>query len=855
MTSAVHRAGWAKSVTRAAAALTAVAGVAAATPGLRPHAPTVARHPAALEARAGARRAGATGAVTVNRQGVQGAVRSDGSPGARQLLDRYCVTCHNQKLRTAGLALDTADLTDVGADAAVWERVVRKVRLNAMPPPGRPRPDRAAYSALATYLETSLDRAAARRPNPGRTEALHRLNRAEYQNAIRDLFALEIDVASLLPADEADRHGFDNVASVLSVSPALLDRYVTAANRISRLAAGLPPSGTVIEQYQVPLNLQQDDRLSEELPFGSRSGVAIRHHFPVDAEYLIKIRLQTNYVDYIRGLDEAHALEVRLDGRRVTQFTVGGDAPGSPAPASYEGNIFGEPAWERYMHEADAGLEVRVPVRAGSHAITVSFPREVFEADGVLQPPQSGFALAVNAVPDGLPAVGSVSISGPYGPVGGGTTASQRRLFLCYPKHRGEEAGCAQTIVSTLARRAYRRPATRAELETLLGFFREGRAEGTFETGIQSAVERLLVDPNFLFRIESDPPAVASGAAYRLTDFELASRLSFFLWSSVPDDELLDVAARGALGHERQLEAQVRRLLEDPRSKALTDNFIGQWLYLRNLKSLYPDPDLFPEFDDNLREAMQRETELFFESQLHDDRSVTELLSANYTFLNERLARHYGIPNIYGNRFRRVTLDDRRRHGLLGHGSLLTVTSYPNRTSPVLRGKWLLENIVGSPPPPPPPDVPALPERGEGGELATVRERLEQHRKNPACSVCHAPMDPLGFALENFDAVGGWRSTDAGAAIDASASLPDGSQFTGPAGLREVLLGQPEQFARTVTEKLLMYALGRGLEHYDLPAVRAITRDAARRDYRWSSIVLGIVKSTPFQMRTSMEKP
>ena len=660
----------------------------------------------------------------------------------------------------------------------------------------------------------------------------------------------------MLPADEADRHGFDNMARVLSVSPALLDRYVTAANKISRLAVGLPPSGPVIEQYQVPLNLQQDDRLSEELPFASRGGIAIRHHFPVDAEYLIKVRLQTNYVDYIRGIDGAHAIEVRLDGRRVRQFTVGGKAPGNPAPASYEGNIFGEPAWERYMHEADAGLEVRVPVHAGPHTIAVSFPRELWEAEGVLQPRQSGFALAINAVPDGNPAIGSVTIHGPYGVAGPGTTASRRKIFLCYPTNAGDESSCAKSILSALARRAYRRPATREEVDTLLEFYTTGRAEGTtFEAGIQSAIERLLVDPNFLFRIEADPPKVPPGTGYRLTDFELASRLSFFLWSSIPDDELLDAAARGRLRDEKVLEGQVRRMLADARSKALTDNFVGQWLYLRNIRTLYPDPDVFPEFDENLREAFQRETELFFESQLREDRSVPELLSANYTFVNERLARHYQIPNIYGNRFRRVTLDDPRRGGLLGHASLLTVTSYPNRTSPVLRGKWLLENIVGNPPPPPPPDVPALPDRGEDGKLATVRERLEHHRKNPACAVCHAPMDPLGFALENFDAIGGWRSTDAGAAIDASGALPGGSRFAGPAGLREVLLGQREQFVRTVAEKLLMYALGRGVEYYDLPVVRKITREAAASDYRWSSIVLGIVKSTPFQMRRSLEEP
>ena len=818
-------------LTRALAVLLVLVGVIGVSPEARHGSPQLQRT-AAVAPAASVERAGSA---------VEG----------RALLDKYCVTCHNQKLRTAGLTLDTVDPANVGAGADVWEKVVRKVRMDAMPPPGRPRPDQAAADAFAAYLETSLDRAAAASPNPGRTETLHRLNRTEYQNAIRDLLALDVDVTSLLPADEADKHGFDNMAGILSVSPTLLDRYVTAANKISRLAVGLPPSGPVNEVYQLPLNLQQDDRLSEDLPFGSRGGLAVRHHFPVDGEYLIKIRLQTNYVDYIRGIDIAHDIDVRLDGRRVQQFTVGGDAPGKPAPASYEGNIFGDPAWERYMHEADAGLEIRIPVRAGPHVVAVTFPRELWEADGVLQPRQSGFALAINAVPDGNPAVGSVTISGPYGDGSAGATASRRKIFICQPTRSGDEASCAQTILSTLARRAYRRPVTKREVETLLSFYKLGRAEGTFDAGIQAAIERLLVDPNFVFRIERDPAKAAPGAVYQLTDFELASRLSFFLWSSIPDDELLDLAARGKLRDPKVLEGQVVRLLADGRSKALTDNFVGQWLYLRNIRTVYPDPDVFPEFDDNLRDALQRETELFFESQLREDRSMTELLSANYTFLNERLARHYQIPNVYGNRFRRVTLSDARRGGLLGHGSLLTVTSYPNRTSPVLRGKWLLENFVGNPPPPPPPDVPALPDRGEGGKVASVRERLEQHRKNPACSTCHAPMDPLGFALENFDAIGGWRSTEAGSAIDASGALPNGSKFEGPAELREVLLGQREQFVRTVTEKLMMYALGRGVEYYDLPVIRQITREAAPKDYRWSSIIAGIVKSTPFQMRRS----
>jgi len=771
----------------------------------------------------------------------------------RAVLDRYCVTCHNERLKTAGLTLDSLDVTKVPEGAETWEKVIRKLRAGAMPPPGRPRPEPAFYDTFASYLETSLDRAAAGRPNPGRTETFHRLNRTEAKNAIRDLFALDVDVAALLPADAADQHGFDNMAGVLSVSPALLERYITVARRVSRLAIGLPPIPT-IDTYNVPLNLLQDDRLSEDLPFGSRGGMAFRHTFPVDGEYLIKIRLQTNYVGYARGLDEAHRLELRLDGVRIKEFTVGGEAPGRPAPASYEGNIFGDPEWENYMQHADEGLEVRIPVRAGPRVVAVSFPRELWEWEGVQQPREFGFALAINSVPDGNPALGGIDIAGPYSVNSPGDTPSRRKVFACRPSRPADEEACATQILSTLARRAYRRPVTDEDVETLLSFYQEGRREGSFDVGIQAGIERVLAAPDFIFRIERDPAGVAPGTPYRLTDLELASRLSFFLWSSIPDDELLDAAVRGKLKDPKVLGQQVRRMLVDSRSKALIDNFVGQWLYLRNIGTVYPDPYEYPEFDDSLREAFQRETELFVESQIREDRSVVDLLSANYTFVNERLARHYGIPNIYGSRFRRVTLQQpEQRGGLLGQGSLLTVTSYPNRTSPVLRGKWLLENILGAPTPPPPPDVPSLPERGEGNKPASVRERLELHRRNPTCAVCHSQMDPLGFALENFDAIGGWRTIGEGRRpIDASGALPSGTKFAGLSGLRSVLLDRREQFVKTVSEKLLMYALGRGVEYYDLPAARKIVRDAASTDYRWSSVIVGIVSSAPFQMRRSL---
>jgi hypothetical protein len=776
---------------------------------------------------------------------------ADGSAAGRAFLDQYCLTCHNSRLRTAGLALDGKDVANVPAAAEVWEKVVRRLRAGAMPPPGARKPHQAASDAFVSYLERSLDLASAARPNPGRTEALHRLNRAEYQNAIRDLLALDVDAASLLPADAADQHGFDNIASVLSISPALLERYVSAARKISRLAVGLPPQPT-IDTYDVPLTLSQEDLMSEDLPFGSRGGAAIRHNFAVDGEYAFRIRLQTNYVGYIRGLDRPHLVQLRIDGAQIRQFSVGGEAKGGPAPYSYEGNIVGDPAWERYMQHADEALQLRVPLRAGVHVVGVSFLREQWEREGILQPRQFGFPLAVNAVPDGNPGLGSLEIAGPYNVSGPGDSPSRRRIFVCRPERRSEEERCARRILSELVQRAYRHPASSADLQLLMRFYRAGRAEASFDDGIQAALERLLAGPDFLFRIERDPARLAAGTAYQISDLELASRLSFFLWSSIPDDPLLDVARRGKLREPAMLEEQVRRMLRDPRSNALTENFAGQWLYLRNMRTAHPDPETFPEFDDSLREALQRETELFVDSQIHGDRSVPELLSANYTFLNERLARHYGIPNVYGSRFRRVTLSNTdQRGGLLGHGSLLTVTSYPNRTSPVLRGKWLLENILGTPPPPPPPNVPALPERGDGGKPASVRDRLELHRKSPACSVCHSQMDPLGFALENFNAIGAWRLTgEAGTPIDSSGTLSTGVKFEGVAGLRTVLLNRREEFVRTVSEKLLTYALGRRLEYYDMPAVRAIARDAARDDYRWSALTIGIAKSAPFQMRT-----
>jgi hypothetical protein len=770
------------------------------------------------------------------------------------LLKQYCYGCHNQKLKTAGLALDALDPAEAGAQPEVWEKVVLKLQAGSMPPAGLPRPEAGTYAALASYFEGELDRAAAARPDPGRTETFHRLNRAEYRNAIRDLLALDVDVTQLLPSDDTGKYGFDNVAEVLSVSPVLLDRYLRAARKISRLAVGLAPVAPVADTFSVPHMLYQNERLSEDLPIGSQGGIAIHYTFPADGEYGIKIRLQRNYVDYIRGLGSPSQIDVRIDGVRVRRFTIGGEAPGNPAPVSFEGNILGTPDWETYMLEADFGLELRLPVNAGERVVGVSFLRKRMEDDGVRQPAQVGFPLAINAWYDGNAAIDTVEIAGPYTPTGTGDTASRRRVFTCRPS-RANDTTCAERIIAALARRAYRGHVTADDMATLMEFYRQGAArpaDGGFEGGIQAALERILADPGFLFRVERDPARIAPATPYKIGDLDLASRLSFFLWGSIPDDELLDLAARGTLSAPATLERQVRRMLADRRATAIVDNFAEQWLYLRNLRDITPDPELFPDFDDNLRSGFEQETRMFIESQLREDRSVVDLLDADYTFVNERLARHYGIRGVVGERFRRVSLSGSERRGLMGQGAILAVTSYPTRTSPVLRGKWLLENILGTPPPPPPPNVPGLPEKGEGGRPVSVRERLERHRKNPVCASCHAQMDPLGFALEHYDAIGAWREHAEGrSTIDSSGTLSDGTRFEGLDGLRTVLVTRRDRFVRTVTEKLMSYALGRGMQPYDMPAVRRIMRASKDGNYRWSSIVLGIVTSPPFLMRRS----
>ena len=778
----------------------------------------------------------------------------------RRLLDQYCVTCHDTRRRTAGLALDAVDVAQLGEHAEVWEKVVLKLRAGSMPPAGMPRPDAGAAHAVSEWLESSLDRAAAARPDPGRTP-IRRLTRTEYVHAIRDLFALEIDGPALLPADNSDR-GFDSMARGLSLSPLLLDRYMAAARRIGRLAVGdhtMSPAFAA-KTYDPPNKLFQAGRMGEDLPFGSRGGVAVRHSFPLDGEYSARIRLQRTTYDYIRGLSEPQQLEVRLDGRRIALFAVGGEDKGTPAPVSFAGDITAttSTAWEEYLHSGDAGLAVRFAAEAGPHTVAVSFLRRRSEPEGALQPPLSGFSLGINETltsPSGIPeaAVDSVDISGPYSAAPAAATPSRRKIFVCQPRNLAEEEPCARRILSTVSRRAYRRPTDASDVDTLLGFYAIGRRDGRFETGIQLALERILVDPDFLFHVEPEPVGVAPGAAHRVSGVALASRLSFFLWSSIPDEELLDAAVRGTLHEPAVIDRQVRRMLADPRSKALVDNFADQWLSLRDIRRAAPDPELFPDFDENLREAFAREAELFIDSQVRGDQSVLGLLTANYTFLNERLARHYGIPNVHGTQFRRVTVGgDDRRGGLLGLGGLLMVTSYGDRTSPVIRGRWLLENVLGAPPAPPPDNVPSLKDTGDDGRLLSMRQRMERHRANPVCASCHARMDPLGFALENFDAIGRWRATDeAGAPVDASGAVPDGSRFDGVAGLKGFLLARRGEFVRTVAENLLTYALGREVAFYDRPALRAITREAAQHGHRWSSIILSITKSPPFQMRRS----
>ena len=757
-------------------------------------------------------------------------------------VNRYCVGCHNSKAKTtataSGVVFDGIDPARIADDSAMWEKVIRKLRTRSMPPTGVPRPDESTYTALVSHLESTLDRAAAAHPNPGRP-SVHRLNRAEYANAVRDLLALEVDPTALLPPDDSV-NGFDNNADMLSVSPALLERYLAAAGTISAIAVGSPNIAASSETYRIRGDASQTGR-NEALPPGTRGGLMALHTFPLDGEYVIKVKLLEINLGSIRGLEYENQLEVTVDGERVLLAPVGGadDYTKSSLNATDVVNALA------------SRLQARVKVQAGQRLVGAAFLQKPAAQGGSrLQPFMRSTLIATDHL--GLPHVENITISGPFNPTGVGDTPTRRRLFICRPGKTQDEAACASKIVSTLARRAYRRPVTAADLSPLMAFYESGRREAGFERGIELAVRAVLVSPQFLFRVERDPAGVAPGSPYRIGDLELASRLSFFLWSSIPDDELLDVAARGQLRNDAVLDAQVRRLLADKRAQALVDNFAGQWLQIRNIRGTTPDKNDFPDFDDNLRQAFERELDLFFDSIIREDRSVLELPTADYTFVNERLAKHYRIPNVYGSDFRRVTLTSDARRGLFGKGGVLLLTSHADRTSPVVRGKWILDNVIGTPPPPPPSVVPPFPDDAPGS-APTVRARMERHRASPACAGCHRLMDPIGLAMENFDAVGAWRSQDAGVAIDASGELTDGTRIDGVNALRDALLTRPEVIVGTTVEKLMIYALGRGVEPYDMPAVRAIVRGAARGGYRFSSIVAGIVTSTPFEMRRARE--
>lgn len=770
----------------------------------------------------------------------------------RAVLDKYCVTCHNQRSKTAGLALDGMDLSKVSGHAESWEKVVRKLRTGAMPPAGMPRPDKPLAASVVSWLETELDRAAFERPNPGRP-TLHRLNRAEYRNAIRDLLALEIDAASLLPADNAG-YGFDNNADALSFSAALTERYLEAAAKISQMALGRlrgsPPSETIY----VPTDRDQMVRFSDDLPWGSRGGLAFRYYFPVDGEYEFQIFPTQVGADGNYKVSAGDQIDVSIDGARIWTKTLDGPL--------FTGRKRGEGGRVVYDKSILGVLRFRAPVKAGSRLVqgylvarTAAFVEDLFDPYARREPYKAQGPTGISSLtvtnPSAKGAVATVET-----PVETKDSPSRTRLLVCRPATAADEATCAGKILATLARRAYRRPVTDEDLQIPLTLYRDGAKKGGFEAGLELGVRSILVSPKFLFRFESQPETTAPNTPYRITDLELASRLSFFLWSSVPDDDLLNTAAGNELHHRAVLDKQVKRMLADPRSEALVSNFAGQWLHVRNVAGLRPSPETLFHFDDNLRQAFERETSMFFESIIRENRTVLDLLDANYTFLNERLARHYGIPGVYGERFRRVALPAGSvRRGLLGQGSILADTSRPNRTSPVIRGKWILENIFGAPPPPPPPNVPELKDERDPRKVLPMREQMAQHRANPVCAGCHAQMDQLGFALENFDAIGEWRNAySSGAAVDAMGELPDGTKFNGPAELRKVLLNHSDEFLTTITEKLLTYALGRGLEATDAPTVRKVKRDAASADYRFAALIQAIVTSTPFQMKMAQQR-
>jgi hypothetical protein len=766
----------------------------------------------------------------------------------RAVLDKYCVTCHNERLKSASIVLEQKDVGHVASDVETWERVVRKLEAGAMPPMGVPRPDAGTLKRVWHGIAAQLDREAAQHPNPGRLP-IHRLNRLEYTNAIRDLLGLEIDGKTLLPADDTG-FGFDNIADVLTVSPGLFERYMLAATKISRLAVEDPALLPQLKSYELPyLSLAQDDRVSEDLPFGSRGGIAVRHYFPLDGEYELRITLHKSDLtasDHVRGLSDPTQIDIRLDRERMKLISIGG---GKRQVAYGYGT---EPDYP------EDGFVVRFAAKSGLHVIGVTLNQDRWKPEGVgvgsLPLTNAGTPLGINSsLQYGRvqATIEKVNVTGPYEAIPPASSLVHRKIFICEPASAASESACATTILARLARVAYRRPVTPDDMQTLMAFYQDGKqADGTFRAGVQTAIGRMLVDPKFLFRLEREPASLKPDQLYQVSDLDLASRLSFFLWSSIPDDQLLTLAEKGQLRNAGVLQQQVRRMLQDPRSDAFLESFFGQWLLTRNVVSQHPDPRVFPEFDESLRRAFLEETRLFLQDQVRTDRPAIELLTANYTFVNERLAQHYGIPGVVGGQFRRVTLSDPARAGLLGQGSILTVTAYNDRTSVVVRGKFILDTILGTPPPPPPADVPPLANTKIEGSL---RQRMELHRKNPVCASCHRNIDPLGFALENFDGVGHYRTMDANAPVDASGSLPDGSTFDGPARFRQLLVDRQDAFLTVLTTKLLTYGMGRGVELFDMPAVRKIIQDARASDDNWSALILGVVQSMPFQMRRAQD--
>jgi hypothetical protein len=773
-------------------------------------------------------------------------------------LNRYCVTCHNEALKTANLLLDKVNLNDLGEDAEVWEKIIGKLSLRAMPPVGLPRPDEDFYVSFLSHLKTELNRISDENPNSGRETATHRLNRTEYTNAIRDLLGVDFDSTAMLPPDNSG--GFDNLGDLLTVSQVLLEKYMAAARMVTRLAIGDPNTGVDSHHYTVDPRLLQDERMSEDLPFGSRGGLAVDHRFPVDGIYELQVGLQKLGVGsgMIAGLAKPNRLDFRVDGERVELLTIGGDNIGIGLGREGSDTLPPDPAQSIYERTADEALKVRFPMTAGSHKVQVAFLRERYAWEGVVVPPPNyeNYNTARIEVPYERvwhePAVANVTIDGPFEVQGVGDTASREKIFVCMPKNKRDEEPCARQILENQARLAYRRPVNDDDVAPLLGLYREGRKNGdTFEAGVRKSLEGLLMSSEFLFRIEPDPDGVQPGDNYELSDIALASRLSFMLWSSIPDDELLTLAEHGKLSNPKVMEDQVQRMLEDDRSTSLVSNFAEQWLLIRNLPSAHKNSDVFRSFDEELRNAFHEEVKLFVGSIFNEDRSIMDLFEADYTYLNERLAKHYGIKGVYGNRFRKVKVGEDQR-GLLARAGILSITSYPNRNSTVLRGKWVLENILAAPPPPPPEDIPPLEDaKGAEGEVLTLRERMEIHPANPACAVCHNQMDPIGFGLENYNAIGQWRELDEGKPINAKGRLPSGVEFEGPAELQRALLNTPEVFAGAFTQKLMTYALGRPLEHYDMPAVRKILNQAEQNNYKFSSIVLGIINSLPFQYRTA----